>query len=185
MDNNKLQAAIDAAWDKRDGINSATKGEAREAVEAALDGLDSGAFRVAEKRDGKWHTNQWLKKALLLSFRLNDSYLMPGGGDFGSDGRAAWYDKVPSKFAGWNENRFKAAGFRAVPGCAVRRRPTSPRRGADAQLRQCRRARRQRHHDRYLGHHRLLRPDRQELPHLRRCRHRRRAGAAAGRAGDY
>ena len=121
MDNNKLQAAIDAAWDKRDSINSATKGEAREAVEAALDGLDSGAFRVAEKRDGKWLTNQWLKKALLLSFRLNDSYLMPGGGEFSDLGRAAWFDKVPSKFAGWNENRFKAAGFRAVPGCAVRR----------------------------------------------------------------
>ncbi len=121
MDNNKLQAAIDAAWDKRESINSATKGETRDAVEAALDGLDSGAFRVAEKRDGKWHTHQWLKKALLLSFRLNDSYLMPGGGEFADLGRAAWFDKVPSKFAGWNENRFKAAGFRAVPGCAVRR----------------------------------------------------------------
>ena len=121
MDNNKLQAAIDAAWDKRDSIHSATKGEARDAVEAALDGLDSGTFRVAEKRDGKWHTNQWLKKALLLSFRLNDSYLMPGGGEFADLGRAAWFDKVPSKFAGWNENRFKDAGFRAVPGCAVRR----------------------------------------------------------------
>ncbi|HEX6093195.1 MAG TPA: 2,3,4,5-tetrahydropyridine-2,6-dicarboxylate N-succinyltransferase, partial [Dongiaceae bacterium] len=121
MDNNKLQAAIDAAWDKRDGINSATKGETRDAVDAALDGLDSGTFRVAEKRDGKWHTHQWLKKALLLSFRLNDSYLMPGGGEFADLGRAAWFDKVPSKFAGWNENRFKAAGFRAVPGCAVRR----------------------------------------------------------------
>jgi len=121
MDNNKLQAAIDAAWDKRESINSATKGETRDAVEAALDGLDSGAFSVAEKRDGKWHTHQWLKKALLLSFRLNDSYLMPGGGEFADLGRAAWFDKVPSKFAGWNENRFKAAGFRAVPGCAVRR----------------------------------------------------------------
>ena len=121
MDQNQLQAAIDGAWEKRDSVSSATKGEAREAVDAAIEGLDRGEFRVAEKRDGKWHTHQWLKKALLLSFRLNDSYLMPGGGDFGSDGRAAWYDKVPSKFAGWNENRFKAAGFRAVPGCLVRR----------------------------------------------------------------
>jgi 2,3,4,5-tetrahydropyridine-2-carboxylate N-succinyltransferase len=90
-------------------------------VEAALEGLDRGEFRVAEKRDGKWHTHQWLKKAVLLSFRLKDSYPVPGGGDFGDEGRAAWYDKVPSKFAGWNENRFKAAGFRAVPGCIVRR----------------------------------------------------------------
>jgi 2,3,4,5-tetrahydropyridine-2-carboxylate N-succinyltransferase len=121
MDNNKLQAAIDAAWDKRDSINNATKGEPREAVDAALEALDSGAVRVAEKRDGKWITHQWLKKAVLLSFRLKDSYPVPGGGDFGDDGRAAWYDKVPSKFAGWNENRFKAAGFRAVPGCVVRR----------------------------------------------------------------
>src|SRR5262245_45496249 len=124
MDNNQLQAVIDAAWDKRDSINGATKGESREAVEAAIEGLDSGAYRVAEKRDGKWHTHQWLKKALLLSFRLNDAYLMPGGGEFGADGRAAWFDKVPSKFAGWNENRFKAAGFRAVPGCVVRHSDT-------------------------------------------------------------
>ncbi|MFM9843115.1 MAG: 2,3,4,5-tetrahydropyridine-2,6-dicarboxylate N-succinyltransferase [Dongiaceae bacterium] len=121
MDNSKLQAAIDAAWDKRESINNATKGETRDAVDAALEGLDSGRFRVAEKRDGKWHTHQWLKKAVLLSFRLKDSYSVPGGGDFGDEGRAAWYDKVPSKFAGWNENRFKAAGFRAVPGCVVRR----------------------------------------------------------------
>ena len=140
MDNNKLQAAIDAAWDKRDSINSATKGEAREAVDAALDGLDSGAFRVAEKRDGKWHTNQWLKKAVLLSFRLNDSYLMPGGGEFGDLGRAAWFDKVPSKFAGWDENRFQGGG---IPRRArLRRAPLGlyrARRGADAELRQCRR----------------------------------------------
>ena len=121
MDNNKLQAAIDAAWDKRESINSATKGETRDAVEAALDGLDSGELRVAEKRDGKWHTHQWLKKAVLLSFRLNDSDLDAGRRRFGDAGRAAWCDKVPSKFAGWGENRFKAAGFRAVPGCVVRR----------------------------------------------------------------
>jgi 2,3,4,5-tetrahydropyridine-2-carboxylate N-succinyltransferase len=92
-----------------------------DAVHAALDGLDRGQFRVAEKRDGKWETNQWLKKAVLLSFRLVDSELITGGGSYPHFGEAAWYDKVPSKFAGWDEERFRAAGFRAVPNCIVRR----------------------------------------------------------------
>ena len=118
-----LESAIDAAWERRNELTPATKGQARDAVEAALDGLDSGALRVAEKRDGRWHTNQWLKKAVLLSFRLYDSVPIPGGGDFSGLGRgpAAWYDKVASKFAGWGDREFRAAGFRAVPGAIVRR----------------------------------------------------------------
>ncbi len=111
-----LTAIIDAAWDARDGINSATQGEVRDAVETALAGLDDGSLRVAEKLDGAWHVNQWLKKAVLLSFRLNDNVVVDGG----SAGAPA-YDKVPSKFAGWGENRFRDAGFRVVPGAVARR----------------------------------------------------------------
>jgi 2,3,4,5-tetrahydropyridine-2-carboxylate N-succinyltransferase len=114
-----LARVIDAAWEKRTEISAATKGEVRDAVNQALADLDSGKRRVAEKIDGKWQTNQWLKKAVLLSFRLNDSYPVPGGGQF-PGGVASWFDKVPSKFAGWDEARFKAAGFRAVPGAIVR-----------------------------------------------------------------
>jgi 2,3,4,5-tetrahydropyridine-2,6-dicarboxylate N-succinyltransferase len=116
-----LARIVEAAWEKRGEIDSATKGEIRDAVEAALDRLDDGKLRVAEKRDGKWLTHQWLKKAVLLSFRLNDSAAIAGGGDYPGRGPAAWYDKVPSKFAGWGENRFAASGFRAVPGAIVRR----------------------------------------------------------------
>ena len=112
METQKLQAAIDAAWDKRDSINSATKGDLRTSVEAALEGLDAGKYRVAENVDGKWVTHQWLKKAVLLSFRLRDSAPM--------ETAAGAYDKVPLKFAGWGENRFREAGFRAVPGNVVR-----------------------------------------------------------------
>jgi 2,3,4,5-tetrahydropyridine-2-carboxylate N-succinyltransferase len=121
MSKEPIQAVIDAAWEKRDAVSAATKGEIRDAVEAAIEGLDKGDLRVAEKREGQWQTNQWLKKAVLLSFRLNDSAPIPGGGQFAGAGEAAWYDKVPSKFAGWGANRFKAAGFRAVPNCVVRR----------------------------------------------------------------
>ena len=120
MTANPLEAAIDAAWEARDTLSPATRGAVREAVEAALAGLDAGELRVAEKRDGRWQTHQWLKKAVLLSFRLNDSVPIGGGGDF-PEGGAAWYDKVPSKFAGWGDNQFRAAGFRAVPNCEVRR----------------------------------------------------------------
>ena len=95
-----------------------TKGDLRDAVGAALDALDSGALRVAEKHDGEWHVNQWLKKAVLLSFRLTDTVAIPGGPG-GNDTR--WYDKVESKFAGWDAANFEAAGFRAVPGSIVRR----------------------------------------------------------------
>jgi 2,3,4,5-tetrahydropyridine-2-carboxylate N-succinyltransferase len=112
----QLQATIEQAWDNRDTISIGTTGEVREAVAEALNLLDSGARRVAEKgADGAWHVNQWLKKAVLLSFRLNDMETIPGG-----PGGSHWWDKVPSKFAGWGDNRFRDAGFRAVPGSIVR-----------------------------------------------------------------
>jgi 2,3,4,5-tetrahydropyridine-2-carboxylate N-succinyltransferase len=111
-----LAATIEAAWDDRAAVNTGTTGAVREAVEEALNRLDSGQARVAEKRGDGWHVNQWLKKAVLLSFRLNDMGIVGGG-----PGQAVWWDKVPSKFEGWGENRFRAAGFRAVPTCVVRR----------------------------------------------------------------
>ncbi len=113
----EIEKTIDAAFERRDEVGPATKGAVREAVEAALDLLDRGAARVAEKAgDGAWRVNQWLKKAVLLSFRLNDMTVIPGG-----PGKAVWWDKVASKFDGWGDNSFRAAGFRAVPGCVVRR----------------------------------------------------------------
>jgi 2,3,4,5-tetrahydropyridine-2,6-dicarboxylate N-succinyltransferase len=115
MSQHSLQQPIDDLWDQRDTLSSATRGPAREAVEAALDALDNGTERVAEKSGTGWHVNQWLKKAVLLSFRLTDSGPMEGPG-----GASVW-DKVPMKFAGWGENRFKEAGFRAVPGAVVRK----------------------------------------------------------------
>lgn len=111
-----IEKIIEAGWEARDAVNTATRGELRDAVEAALAGLDDGSYRVAEPSDGGWRVNQWLKKAVLLSFRLNDNALIAGG-----PGEARWWDKVPSKFDGWGENRFRAAGFRAVPGAVVRR----------------------------------------------------------------
>jgi len=111
-----LEQVIETAWEARDGVNPETGGEVREAVETALDLLDNGKARVAEKgADGNWVVNQWLKKAVLLSFRLNDMEVIEGG-----NGGATWWDKVPSKFAGWGENRWREAGFRAVPGSIVR-----------------------------------------------------------------
>ena len=121
MSTKELQQIIDAAWERRAEINTGTKGQVLDAVQAALDGLDRGEYRVAEKRDGKWETNQWLKKAVLLSFRLINSTLVTGGGNYPGLGEAGWYDKVPSKFAGWTEAKFREAGFRAVPNCVVRR----------------------------------------------------------------
>ena len=110
-----LQATIDAAWDARDTLSPATTGAVRDAVAAALTLLDTGAARVAEPDGtGGWRVNQWLKKAVLISFRLNDNAVMPGPG--GANG----FDKVPSKFAGWGADEFRAAGFRAVPGAIVR-----------------------------------------------------------------
>ncbi|MGB5483969.1 2,3,4,5-tetrahydropyridine-2,6-dicarboxylate N-succinyltransferase, partial [Parasphingorhabdus sp.] len=109
-----LQTVIDAAWDKRESLSLTSQGPEREAVNQALAMLDNGTARVAEKKDGKWVVNQWLKKAVLLSFRLNDNVLIEGPGG------ANHWDKVPSKFAGWGENRFREAGFRSVPGSIVR-----------------------------------------------------------------
>ncbi len=111
----QLQAIIERAWEEREAISTGTGGEVREAVAEALDLLDSGERRVAEKGADGWQVNQWLKKAVLLSFRLNDMETIPGG-----PGGAHGWDKVPSKFAGWDDNRFRDAGFRAVPGSIVR-----------------------------------------------------------------
>ncbi len=131
MSTTDIARVIDAAWDARDRIDSGTQGEVRDAVEQALALLDSGAVRVAEKvsaglpaeraaaprpENSEWRVHQWLKKAVLLSFRLTDSAPIPGG-----PGGAAWYDKVASKFAGWSDADFRKAGFRAVPNCVVRR----------------------------------------------------------------
>jgi 2,3,4,5-tetrahydropyridine-2-carboxylate N-succinyltransferase len=111
-----LQNTIEDAFENRGEITPQTTGEVREAVDAALDLLDSGKARVAQKQDGEWVVNQWLKKAVLLSFSLNDMTMIPGG-----PGGSGWWDKVPGKFEGWGEGEFKAAGFRAVPNCVVRR----------------------------------------------------------------
>jgi len=110
-----LAKTIDAAWDARDTLNTATRGEVRDAVETALEGLDSGQMRVAEKGADGWTVNQWLKKAVLLSFRLTDNAIIPGGPE------GPWFDKVPSKFKGWDDARFRKAGFRAVPNAVVRK----------------------------------------------------------------
>jgi 2,3,4,5-tetrahydropyridine-2,6-dicarboxylate N-succinyltransferase len=115
MTNSPLQSVIEAAWDKREGIGPQTRGEVREAIEQALDQLDKGQARVALKVNGEWTVNQWLKKAVLLSFRLNDMTPISG-----APGGADWWDKVPSKFAGMGEQDFRKAGFRAVPGAVVR-----------------------------------------------------------------
>ena len=121
MDLAQLEQDINAAWEARDTIGADTTGPVREAVTAALEMMDSGAARVAEPRgDHQWHVNQWLKKAVLLSFRLNDMAVIPSGSQYPGHGEAAWWDKVPSKFAGWGESEFRQAGFRAVPGCVVR-----------------------------------------------------------------
>jgi 2,3,4,5-tetrahydropyridine-2-carboxylate N-succinyltransferase len=117
MSPTELEKTINEAFDKRDGVTPATKGAVREAVDAALDLLDAGKSRVAQRgADGQWTVNQWLKKAVLLSFRLNDMTTIGGG-----PGKASWWDKVPSKFDGWDDNKFRDAGFRAVPGSVVRR----------------------------------------------------------------
>lgn len=117
MSNAMLEAAIEAAWEVRDTLTPHTKGEARDAIEATLEALDKGVLRVAEKQaDGNWHVNQWAKKAVLLGFRLKDMEVHSGGPQNGT-----WWDKVDSKFAHWGEAQWKAAGFRAVPNCIVRR----------------------------------------------------------------
>jgi len=116
MTPNELETTIDAAWEDRDAVGADTTGAVRDAVDAALDSLDKGSLRVAEKGADGWQVHQWLKKAVLLSFRLNSMTAIAGG-----PGAASWYDKVPSKFDGWGQADFDGAGFRAVPNCIVRR----------------------------------------------------------------
>lgn len=117
MSNAQLETAIEAAWEARDTITPATTGEQREAIEDTLNALDSGKLRVAEKQaDGNWHVNQWAKKAVLLGFRIKDMEQQEGGPQ-----GAGWWDKVDSKFKGWEDKQWKAAGFRAVPNCIVRK----------------------------------------------------------------
>jgi len=111
-----IEQVIDRAWEERDSIGAGTSSEVREAVDAALVALDRGEARIAEKSDGEWRVHQWLKKAVLLSFRLSPMEMVGGG-----VGGGHWWDKVPSKFVGWGEEQFASAGFRAVPGAIVRR----------------------------------------------------------------
>ena len=115
MSDIELQRLIDEAWEARESLSASTRGPVRDAVETALEDLDSGRLRVAEKANGDWRVNQWLKKAVLLSFRLNDMVEISG-----APGGANWWDKVDSKFKNWGTNRFRSAGFRAVPGAVVR-----------------------------------------------------------------
>ena len=172
-----LEGIIETAFENRDGVNTSTKGEIRDAVETSLNLLDAGEARVAEREaNGNWKVNQWLKKAVLLSFRLNDMEIVTGG-----PGESTWWDKVPSKFENWGENQFRAAGFRAVPNAVVRHSayvaknvvlmPSFVNLGA------------------YVDEgtmvdtwatRRLLRADRQARPSFRRRRHWRRARAAPG-----
>jgi len=117
MSNLELEAAIENAWEFRDQITSTTVGETREAIEETLNALDSGVLRVAEKdENGSWHVNQWAKKAVLLGFRIQDMEIQSGGPQ-----NSSWWDKVDSKFKGWEANNWKDAGFRAVPNCIVRK----------------------------------------------------------------
>ncbi|MBT3926216.1 MAG: 2,3,4,5-tetrahydropyridine-2,6-dicarboxylate N-succinyltransferase [Rhodospirillaceae bacterium] len=116
MDTEQAKNIVEQAWEERDALTPESAGEERQAVETALNALDSGELRVCEKHDGEWTVNQWLKKAVLLSFRLNDMIAIAGG----PGEETPWFDKVPSKFAGWSEEHFRAAGFRAVPGAIVR-----------------------------------------------------------------
>ncbi|MEZ2130879.1 MULTISPECIES: 2,3,4,5-tetrahydropyridine-2,6-dicarboxylate N-succinyltransferase [unclassified Sinorhizobium] len=116
LDLASLERTIETAFDNRDNVNVSTRGEVRDAVETALNLLDSGKARVAERGADGWTVNQWLKKAVLLSFRLNPMEIVKGG-----PGESSWWDKVPSKFEGWSAHEFEKAGFRAVPNCVVRR----------------------------------------------------------------
>ena len=117
MSNSQLEQAIETAWEARDTLSSATTGEMREAIEETLNALDGGTLRVAEKQaSGDWHVNQWAKKAVLLGFRIQDMAIQEGGPQGGG-----WWDKVDSKFKGWGDDQWQAAGFRAVPNCIVRK----------------------------------------------------------------
>lgn len=117
---NDLQVIIENNWEKRAEINLSTKGEVRDAVSEIMELLDSGRLRVAEKTASGWRVNEWVKKAILLYFRLHDMQLLEGGA-FAAGSSTPWFDKVPLKFQGWGEEEFRAARFRAVPGSIVRK----------------------------------------------------------------
>ena len=114
------QDIIEKLWDQRDQINFIEDNEAKKNVEIVLNLLDEGKLRVCEKKENDWHVNQWLKKAILLSFRIQDMEIITGGPSV-KDGSTVWWDKVPSKFQDWKSENFQSAGFRAVPNCVVRR----------------------------------------------------------------
>ncbi len=114
------QVIIENLWEQKDTINFIEDNEAKKVVNSILDQLDSGSIRVCEKNDNQWEVNQWIKKAILLSFKTKDMALIEGGPSFDKND-SYWWDKIPSKFEGWGENEFKSAGFRAVPNCIVRR----------------------------------------------------------------
>jgi 2,3,4,5-tetrahydropyridine-2-carboxylate N-succinyltransferase len=121
MDFEKTKLIIESAFDNNEDVNPNTTGVVKEAINSALNSLDKGELRVAEpKGDSQWEVNQWLKKAVLLSFKINDMDIISGGPHSRNKGPANWWDKIPSKFSGWNKDEFRTAGFRAVPGCVVR-----------------------------------------------------------------
>ena len=116
-----IKSIIERVFDNNEDVNPNTSGEVREAIDFALNCLDKGELRVAEPTgNSQWKVNQWLKKAVLLSFKINDMNIITGGPHSLNNGPANWWDKIPSKFSGWNKEEFKSAGFRAVPGCVVR-----------------------------------------------------------------
>ena len=115
-----IQEVIEKLWDQRDQINFIEDSEAKKSIENVLNLLDQGKLRVCEKKDNIWHVNQWLKKAILLSFRIQDMEMISGGPSV-NNGNTSWWDKVPSKFQNWTSENFQSAGFRAVPNCVVRR----------------------------------------------------------------
>ena len=121
MNIKKIKSVIDRVFDNNEDVNSNTSGEIRISIETALDCLDKGELRVAEPLgNSKWQVNKWLKKAVLLSFKINDMDVISGGPQSPNSGPTNWWDKIPSKFSGWNKKEFKQAGFRAVPGSVVR-----------------------------------------------------------------
>ena len=121
MDIEKIKSIIDRVFDNNEDVNPSTSGEVRDSIETALDCLDKGELRVAEPLgSSNWRVNQWLKKAVLLSFKINNMDVISGGPQSVNNDPANWWDKIPSKFSGWNKEKFKQAGFRAVPGSVVR-----------------------------------------------------------------
>ena len=165
---NDTQTIIVEAFERRAEITPRNvETLVRDAVQDTIERLDRGEIRVAERRDGAWVVNDWIKKAVLLSFRIEDNAFIKGG-------FTNYYDKVPSKYAEYNAREFREGGVRVVPPAAARRGSVhSPLLRPDAVLRQHRGLCGLRHHGGHLGHRGLLRPDRQERPPLGRCGHRR------------